>query len=85
MTKRKFPSPKTTADDQIRHIIRQHLNYILSEAEKRVGQRVGDVFLKAAVAIALALIPSTITQAMSAGLISDIVTRVLRSSARKIV
>lgn len=85
MAKRKFVRPKdrrTTTYDQIRTIIRQNLDLILSTAEKRVGQRVGDMFFKAAVAIALALVPSTITQGISAGVVTDIVTRVIRSSTR---
>jgi len=88
MAKRKFVRPKdrrTAGYDQIRTVVRQNLDLILSTAEKRVGQRVGDMFLKAAVAIALALIPSTITQGISAAVLTDVVTRVIRSSTRRMI
>jgi hypothetical protein len=88
MAKRKFHRPKdrkTATYDQIRMIIRQNLDLILSTAEKQVGQRVGDMFFKAAVAIALALIPSTVTQGMSSVVVIGIITDAIRSSTRRIV
>ena len=88
MAKRKFVRPKdrrTATYDQIRTIIRQNLDLILSTAERQVGQRVGDMFIKAAVAIGLALIPSPITQGISVGVLTGIVTGVIRSSTRKMI
>jgi hypothetical protein len=87
MAKRKFARAKDrrTAFDRIRTIVLQNLNLILSTAEKRVGQRVGDMFLKAAVATALGLIPSAITQGISAAVLTDFVARVIRSSARRMI
>jgi hypothetical protein len=88
MAKRKFVRPrdrKTATYDQIRTTIRQNLDLILSTAEKRVGQRVGDMFFKAAVAIALASIPSTMTQGISAAVVTDFVTRIIRSSMRRMI
>jgi len=81
MKKRKFGRPKTekTAYCRIRQIILRHIEHIWSEAEKRVGQRVGDAFFQAAVAVALALIPSSVTQGMSIVVLTTMVTRILKS------
>jgi hypothetical protein len=88
MANRKFVRPKdrrTARYDEIRTIIRQNLGLILSTAERQVGKRVGDMFIKAAVAIGLALIPSPITQGISVGVLTGIVTGVIRSSMRKMI